>query len=195
MSCAHLYSSCWKTSPVLHLKSLTTIIDWSENDQRKRTQTVSFPNSATGLWEKAESKARSAGTLSSRGPSRPYLGTDSDTVEELFPSSREGTCKASPAHLQEGPSSPLVLLSFPKLLHPRFSHFLAISQGVWPLKGQTNNFTWNGPAGKTALSSDNDLVPGFSRERPWNQITGFGAAQARPLLGGFFLKCKAGTVG
>lgn len=27
ISCTHLYSSCWKTSPILHLKSLTTIID------------------------------------------------------------------------------------------------------------------------------------------------------------------------
>lgn len=80
---------------------------------------VSFSNPATGLWEKAESKAESVGMPSSRSPSRQHLGTDSwCAVEELFPSSRVGTCKTSPANLQEGPS-PFIPLSFLKLLHTR----------------------------------------------------------------------------
>lgn len=36
MPCPRLYTSCWKASLILHLKSLTTIVEPSENDQRKQ---------------------------------------------------------------------------------------------------------------------------------------------------------------
>lgn len=91
---------------------------------------VPFSTPATGLWKKTESKAESAGMPSSRSPSGQHLGTHSwCAAEELFPGSREGTCKTSPANLQEGPPSPFTLLPFPKLLHSQ-THFLAINQGV-----------------------------------------------------------------
>lgn len=151
-SCTRLYSDCWDMSLTLHLKSLTTIITplkWKGPKEKIYIQIVSFSSSATGLWEKAGSKAKSIVTLSSCSPTSHYPGTASwRAVEELFRGSREGTCKASQQIFRK------VLLAFFYLFFPDISqasppsdssHFLAISQGVCPLKWQTKDCTWKRP--------------------------------------------------
>lgn len=191
-SCTRLYSDCWDMSLTLHLKSLTTIITplkWKGPKEKIYIQIVSFSSSATGLWEKAGSKAKSIVTLSSCSPTSHYPGTASwRAVEELFRGSREGTCKASQQIFRKVLLAFFYFfffLTFPKLLHPqtRLTFWLSAKEFV-PWSGRQRIAHENGQLELTANNSDNNLATDFSRQGSRNGTVAFGTVQTQLLLFG-----------
>lgn len=111
MSCRCLYTSWWKTNLILHLKSLTTIVEPSENDQRKQEhEGCHFPAPPLACGRR-QSRAE-AWAPRCRSPAG--LLAQPENLPRL-----QGAHGTPPANLREGPFSSFRPAVMSKRVHPR----------------------------------------------------------------------------
>lgn len=178
----------------LILKSLTTIVESSENDQRKKEhkwrhfQTLPL---ACGRRQKAKQKV-----LARWAPTAPAGSGWAQIPGAQLKNSSQAPGRELTKHLQQTfrkvCSSPFILLSCPKHVHPQaWLTFWLSAKESDPWSGRQTVWRENRQAEVTVNNSESNPVTGFSRDGPWNETLIFRVVQPQFLPSGLFLKCKA----